>query len=82
MIINLILSIFLGRWIAPKHSDHDSDDFSGILVSSLGVGADILELLESFGDENVGGQIKNEKKLFLIRFFSKFGRGLFDSGSF
>ena len=49
------IKIFLGRWIAPKHSDHDSDDFSGILVSSLGVGADILELLESFGDENVGG---------------------------
>lgn len=46
----------LGRWVAPKHEDHDSDDFSEILITSLGVGADILELLESFGDEKIGGK--------------------------
>ena len=45
--------------MAPKHDDHDDDDFSAILIGNLAVGADILELLESFGDENVGGKNNN-----------------------
>ena len=42
--------------MAPKHEDHDHDDFSAMLINNLGVGADILELLESFGDETIGGE--------------------------
>ncbi|CBY37527.1 unnamed protein product [Oikopleura dioica] len=50
----LIFALVIGRWLAPKNDEQDGDYFSAILVGNLAVGADILELLESLGDESLG----------------------------
>lgn len=60
----LIFTLVIGRWLAPKHRDYDLSQFSSTLIGNLAVGADALELLEAFqNDEKLS---KNETAVFSI----------------
>jgi len=60
----LIFTLVIGRWLAPKHGDYDLSEFSSSLIGNLAVGADALELLEAFqNDEKLS---ENETAVFSI----------------
>nr|XP_039250964.1 uncharacterized protein LOC120328518 [Styela clava] len=48
----LIFALVFGKWIAPK-GELTRDQFSQLLLVNLGAGADIIELLETFNEDEV-----------------------------
>lgn len=41
----MLFVLILGRWVMPKHHEMTRDQLSGVLLSYIGVAADILEFV-------------------------------------